>query len=73
MAVAAAASAEEGPAVAGKERLSKKAHAQVAAAVDAAEDLTGLQFCVYLGPAAPTRGRTPKDCSWTPVCTSVRR
>lgn len=36
--------------MAGKDRLSKKAHKQVAAAVDAAEDLTGLQFCVYLGP-----------------------
>jgi uncharacterized membrane protein YgcG len=36
--------------VAGKARLSKKGHTQVAAAVDAAEELTGLQFCVYLGP-----------------------
>ena len=49
-AVVAAASVGEEPAVAGKERLSKKGHAQVAAAVDAAEELTGLQFCVYLGP-----------------------
>jgi uncharacterized membrane protein YgcG len=40
----------EARAVAGKARLSKKAHAQVAAAVDAAEETTGLQFCVYLGP-----------------------
>jgi uncharacterized membrane protein YgcG len=36
--------------VAGKTKLSKKAHGQVAAAVHAAEQETGLQFCVYLGP-----------------------
>jgi len=36
--------------VAGKTKLSKKAHRQVAAAVHAAETETGLQFCVYLGP-----------------------
>ncbi|HUR17925.1 MAG TPA: TPM domain-containing protein [Acidimicrobiales bacterium] len=41
-----------GRAVAGKGRqLSKSDHRRVGEAVDAAEDLTGLQFCVVLGPA----------------------
>lgn len=31
--------------------LSKRDHRRVAEAVDAAEEATGLQFCVYLGPA----------------------
>jgi hypothetical protein len=40
-----AASAEEVPAVAGRR------HRRVRAAVDAAENLTGLQFAIYLGPS----------------------
>jgi uncharacterized membrane protein YgcG len=47
--VAASVGAE--PAVAGSRRA--RARERVAAAVDAAEELTGLQFVVYLGPAGP--------------------
>lgn len=37
--------------MAGKSKaLSKSEHSRVAEAVAAAEDLTGLQFCVFLGP-----------------------
>lgn len=50
-AAAAATSAEGGPAVAGDAlRLTRRQHRQVVRSVEHAEQATGVQFCVYLGP-----------------------
>ena len=45
------ASAEVGPAVTGRRALGKRQRRQVERVVDEAEEATGLQLCVYLGPA----------------------
>jgi uncharacterized membrane protein YgcG len=56
------ASEEEAPVAAGEQgKPPRRAYRRVERAVDAAEELTGLQFCVYLGPSGEQGSRAEAE------------